>query len=42
MVEVKERDIATLVAGLQEGEFSSVELTEAYLEQIAFFSTPPF
>ena len=24
MVEVKERDIATLVAGLQEGEFSSV------------------
>ncbi|WP_160983150.1 amidase family protein [Weissella cibaria] len=42
MVKVREQDIATLSLGLQQGKFTSVELTTAYLERMAFFSTPPF
>lgn len=42
MVKVKEKDIATLSLGLQQGKFTSAELTTDYLERMAFFSTPPF
>ena len=42
MVKVREQDIATLSLGLQQGKFTSAELTTAYLERMAFFSTPPF